>query len=617
MAFFVNFHAQQFYRVYPFYNKIISVIAASGCLSYLYLVFDFNINLFQTLRTVTFLFCLLMISQATYSFLRGYQDQKLRRKETLPLLISHFVFVLMASHDIMLALGIITSTSMLFFGSMLTSITIIWSGSNLLAATFMQNKTLLSNLKEINESLEHTVAERTRQIRVILDHVRHGFLLIGPDQKIQSGYTNSCLEIFGTDELLGKDYLELTMPEHQRTHYSLALHQVFDDMMPQAVSLRLLPPKFYINDQSYSASGDVIRDEKGNIKSLLFSIVNITDLEQAENENRSNRSLLTILAHRESFMRFLKETETGIDKVKVSLTDEATVRTELHTIKGNSMVYGLDDMVKEIHLIENEQNIEIKDIKKIENRLDGFINSNNKILNLERYNLNRISYTNEQLSHLFEELHSMKVSKSAIATMNHWFKEISYESARELLGLLPDQAQSIAKRMHKDIEMKICGGEILMDPKTSGPIFANLIHLVRNSIDHGIEEPEARKHKAKKGAIFISFDDTPTAWTIIFEDDGQGIDEEAVKEVAAKNSIASKSELDKMSPEQVRQLIFHPGFSSKDSATEISGRGIGMVAVKKSIEDAGGTIDISSKPNEGVSIIISIPKATKYHAIAS
>ena len=281
------------------------------------------------------------------------------------------------------------------------------------------------------------------------------------------------------------------------------------------------------------------------------------------------------------------------------------------------MVYGLDDMVKEIHFIENEKNIEIKDIKKIENRLDGFINSNNKILNLERYNLNRITYTNKQLSDLFEELHSMKVSKSAIATMNHWFREISYQSARELLGLLPDQAQSIAKRMHKEIEMKICGGEILMDPKTSGPIFANLIHLVRNSIDHGIEEPEARKHKAAKGAIFISFDDTPTAWTIIFEDDGQGIDEEAVKEVATKNNIASKSELDKMSPEQVRQLIFHPGFSSRDSATEISGRGIGMVAVKKSIEDAGGTINVSSKPNEGVSIIISIPKSTKYQAIAS
>ncbi len=169
--------------------------------------------------------------------------------------------------------------------------------------------------------------------------------------------------------------------------------------------------------------------------------------------------------------------------------------------------------------------------------------------------------------------------------------------------------RDLARSQNKKIRLEIFGKETELDKTLLEAIRDPLTHLIRNSVDHGVELPEARKASGKneEGKIVIRSYHEGGQVTIEIKDDGKGIDPQRILEKAIQKGIITSEEGAKMSVSQILSIIFKPGFSTAEYVTNISGRGVGLDVVKSNIEKIGGSVDISSKPGEGTTFKLKIP----------
>ena len=165
----------------------------------------------------------------------------------------------------------------------------------------------------------------------------------------------------------------------------------------------------------------------------------------------------------------------------------------------------------------------------------------------------------------------------------------------------------ISKKLGKEIEFKIIGGETELDKTVVEKISDPLVHMLRNSLDHGIETPEERikKDKPPKGSVILKA--YPDAGTIVIEiiDDGKGIDPDFIYKKATEKGVIKGYE--ELSKKEILNLLFAPGFSTAETISDISGRGVGMDVVKKNIEELRGTVEIDSEVDKGSKITIRLP----------
>lgn len=155
------------------------------------------------------------------------------------------------------------------------------------------------------------------------------------------------------------------------------------------------------------------------------------------------------------------------------------------------------------------------------------------------------------------------------------------------------------------MDLVIIGEETELDKTVVSELSEPLVHLLRNSVDHGIESPEEREAlgKSRKGTIRLAAYQEGNRVIITLEDDGKGLDPQVIKASAERKGLATEG----LSDEEIQQLIFHPGFSTAEKVTNISGRGVGMDAVQSKIANLGGTIELWSRPNKGTRFTIKLP----------
>lgn len=168
--------------------------------------------------------------------------------------------------------------------------------------------------------------------------------------------------------------------------------------------------------------------------------------------------------------------------------------------------------------------------------------------------------------------------------------------------------RDMCKQLGKDVELDIIGEETEVDKNIIEHISDPLMHLVRNSIDHGIESTNDRIQSGKdtKGHLTLEAKNSGSDVLIIVKDDGKGLDKEKILRKAADANLLYRNPED-MSEREIFHLILLPGFSTKESVSEFSGRGVGMDVVSKNIEEIGGTLSIDSEPGQGTTITLKIP----------
>ncbi|KRM88623.1 chemotaxis protein CheA [Liquorilactobacillus vini] len=233
-------------------------------------------------------------------------------------------------------------------------------------------------------------------------------------------------------------------------------------------------------------------------------------------------------------------------------------------------------------------------------RLDRFLNLVSELVvyrnqmedSSHRNDLDGIKDSLEQVSRLTSELQDLVL-------------RIRMQQVSLVFSRFPRMIRDLSRDLHKEMDLVIIGEDTELDKTVVTELGEPLIHLLRNSADHGIEDPETREKlgKPRKGTITLSAYQEGNQVIITLEDDGKGIDPQVIKKSAEEKGINTEG----MSEDELRLLIFHPGFSTAKKITNISGRGVGLDAVKTKITGLGGSIEMRSQVNVGSKFIIKLP----------
>lgn len=179
----------------------------------------------------------------------------------------------------------------------------------------------------------------------------------------------------------------------------------------------------------------------------------------------------------------------------------------------------------------------------------------------------------------------------------------------QVFNRFPRMIRQLARDLHKDVAIDIIGADTELDRTVIDEIGDPLVHLIRNAMDHGIESPEERIEKGKQAQGTIKLEAYHSGNYVIIEisDDGAGIHKDKVIQKALSNGVITENEASLLTDQQVYELIMASGFSTTDSISEVSGRGVGLDVVKNTIETLGGSISISAEAGKGSIFSIQLP----------
>jgi chemotaxis protein histidine kinase CheA len=170
-------------------------------------------------------------------------------------------------------------------------------------------------------------------------------------------------------------------------------------------------------------------------------------------------------------------------------------------------------------------------------------------------------------------------------------------------------AKELGRRLEKEVDVQMQGGEVEVPFDRLEPLFASMVHLIRNAVDHGLESPAQRRRlgKPEAGRLVLGAERDGQGLTLTVSDDGTGINLNLVRSTALKIGLVDSGTVAGVQPADLLRYIFLPGFSTKEKATLTSGRGVGLDAVKASLDPLGGRIQVMSRSNHGTTIRMLIP----------
>jgi two-component system chemotaxis sensor kinase CheA len=237
-------------------------------------------------------------------------------------------------------------------------------------------------------------------------------------------------------------------------------------------------------------------------------------------------------------------------------------------------------------------------------RLDQIMNMVGELV-LVRNRLTSLGLTKED-----EDLTKAVSNLDAVTTdLQGAVMKTRMQPIKKVFGRFPRVVRDLARSLNKEIKLILEGEETDLDKNLVEALADPLVHLVRNSVDHGIEEPDAReaKGKAREGTVILSASQEGDHILLTIRDDGAGMNAQKLKEIAIERGVLDTDAAARMSDSEAFNLIFAPGFSTKTEISEVSGRGVGMDVVKTKITQLNGTVNIDSEMGVGTVLEIKVP----------
>lgn len=215
----------------------------------------------------------------------------------------------------------------------------------------------------------------------------------------------------------------------------------------------------------------------------------------------------------------------------------------------------------------------------------------------------RVVEPEPELESAFERL------SNCIADMRDTISKTRMQRVDRLFMAIPRMVRDLSRELGKKIELVLEGGDVEMDREMVEAVIDPLTHIVRNSIDHGIESPEQRRAVGKRemGTLRVSAHQSGSQIVIEVADDGRGINTDAVVSKVVSAGLMSIQDVAQLSEQAKMELIFTPGLSTAQEVTAISGRGVGMDIVRANIERIGGVISLASEPGRGLTLTMRVP----------
>ncbi|MCP3102905.1 response regulator [Myxococcus sp. K15C18031901] len=196
-----------------------------------------------------------------------------------------------------------------------------------------------------------------------------------------------------------------------------------------------------------------------------------------------------------------------------------------------------------------------------------------------------------------------------VDALEEGLKAITTRPVRTILDPLQRMVRDLSRQLGKEARLSVVGSELSLDRRLLEKLQGALVHLLRNAVDHGLEMPSERERAGKhhEGALTLRVEQQGNLLFLECSDDGAGIDLARVRKVAESRGVVTSDEVSRFNENQIRDLIFRPGFSTRTDVTDTSGRGVGLDAVRASVEAMQGRIEVNSTPGQGTRFVMTLP----------
>lgn len=289
----------------------------------------------------------------------------------------------------------------------------------------------------------------------------------------------------------------------------------------------------------------------------------------------------------------------GLEKQKATPNKKiGQILLEEKSVEPKAMVAALREQKK-----FNPRHIDLQ-VKVDTRKLDNLVDLTGELViaqSMLRQNQLILSAKDQMLAHNLGQLNQIT---SGLQTTAMSMRMVPIKSTfQKMVRLVRD----LAKNSGKKVNLKMSGEDTEIDRNVVDELYEPMVHMIRNSVDHGIESPEERKRVGKTESGEILLEAYHQGGKIIVEitDDGRGLDKKRIVEKAKANNLISDES--KLTDSEIYNLIFQPGFSTAKEVTDISGRGVGMDVVKKALEKLRGRVEINTRPGQGSTFVISLP----------
>ncbi len=351
-------------------------------------------------------------------------------------------------------------------------------------------------------------------------------------------------------------------------------------------------------------------DENSPVEMFLYTNQNIATIEELIKNTDTVSSLSLEVASKEDAKfhveeDYVEEAEEAVEPVKDIEVPENIAIPEPEAIKAHvpekkqtkKKMDAKEDKTKK----GNSSQVISVNVSKLDELLnlmrelvitEAMVTQNQDLVGLDLENFHKDA---RQLHKIIDDVQDIVMSMRMVPLSNVFFK--MHRIVRDM-----------SKALNKDVQLEIIGEETEVDKNIIEQISDPLMHMIRNSIDHGLESDEERKvlGKHEKGTVTLEAKNAGGDVLIIIRDNGAGINREKVMEKARKNGLLKK-EVHEYTNKEIDNFIFLPGFSTNEQVTNYSGRGVGMDVVNTNIESIGGSVDVESVPGEGSRFTIKIP----------
>ncbi len=493
-----------------------------------------------------------------------------------------------------------------------------------------------AQLEAYSKDLEKMVAARTQELSSanqmlngMMDSLGQGFLVFDQEGVCSNIFTKACLNVLENNPSGRPAWEVLKLSGDEQEQFRMWLKASYSESLPFD-SLKSLAPQNYAHSEGKHITLDYfpIRSEAGAFTNMVLVATDRTAEFEAnlalEKEKKYAEMILKLVTSRDQFSKFIESTEEIILKtqklVSVDKLDKDQVFRLLHTLEGEAGAFSAEpirlasrvsqQLLQSLQAVPTETEISglQESLESLKSCYHQFLQDNSKLFDAINLKGGRnYEFTEGELRKFLKTLEHSSNSRQLMEEFELNFLRLPLVNMlRHYDAVVANVASHLGKKIHPLI---FDCDDVRVDAKHLEPLFSSLVHSFRNAVDHGIESPEDREMLGKEpfGTIKITARYLPRPnWVKIeIADDGGGLNTEALSK-RAKQKIAGL-EVEKLSEHEIMQLVFHPGFSTREGVGEFSGRGIGMDAIRYEVTALGGKVWIDSTFGQGSKLCLEIP----------
>jgi HPt (histidine-containing phosphotransfer) domain-containing protein len=461
-----------------------------------------------------------------------------------------------------------------------------------IARSFFDN---VIGLELIVQARTQALDQRNEDMRLILDNCGQGFVTLDA-QGNMSAERSPAVDAWMGHAPAGTPFSAL-LAEHNPdagAWFELAWESIMDGFMLLELCISQLPSKVQLGERAVQITYTPLLDDKEQLTGMLVVLTDVTAAMAQAAAEESQLELMAVFGHlvndRSGFLSFVEEADLIMGRIEDPNCNLVELQRQVHTLKGSGSLFGLSKLTAKCHEAETQM---IEDGTLSPAARKGIVESWASFQQdlqqlMAQSNTSAVELSQSEYSDTLKAAEQGVPHQELVQRMQSWL----LEPTDRRLERLAQQAQRISGRLGKDLEVHFEGNGLRLEPHAWRSFWNPMVHALRNAADHGTDQSGVlRLVTALEGSSFV----------LSLSDNGPGVNWEQVRQKAMEMGLPSETQAD------LQEALFADGLSTREFATETSGRGVGMSSLKEATVSLGGRIEIESVPQQGTTMRFIFP----------